>query len=60
MPGDWREPNLALLTALLTIRYSGWWDEFRDWQDERDKKRLQRRLLGEGSIASGVHGSRDS
>lgn len=48
VPGDWREDNLALLTALLTIRHSGWWDDFWDWQDERDKRRFQRRLLGEG------------
>lgn len=48
VPGDWREDNLALLTALLTIRHSGWWDEFWDWLDERDMKRFQRRLLGEG------------
>ena len=48
VPGDWREENLVLLTALLTIRHSGWWDDFWDWQDERDKKRFQRRLLGEG------------
>ena len=48
VPGDWREANLALLTALLTIRESGWWDDFWDWRDERDKKRFRRRLLGEG------------
>ena len=48
VPGDWREHNLVLLTALLTIRHSGWWDDFWKWQDERDKKRFQRRLLGEG------------
>lgn len=48
VPGDWREDNLALLTALLTIRHSGWWNEFWDWQDERDKKRFQRRLHGKG------------
>ena len=48
VPGDWREDNLVLLTALLTIRHSGWWDDFWDWQDQRDKKRFQRRLLGEG------------
>ncbi len=48
VPGDWREDNLALLTALLTIRHSGWWDDFWQWQDERDKKRFQRRLLGVG------------
>ena len=48
VPGDWREDNLALLTALLTIRHSGWWDDFWAWQDRRDKKRFERRLLGEG------------
>jgi hypothetical protein len=48
VPGDWREDNLALITALITIRQSGWWDDFWEWQDERDKKRFRRRLLGEG------------
>lgn len=48
IPGDWREDNLGLLTALITIRQSGWWDDFWEWQDERDKKRFQLRLLGEG------------
>lgn len=48
VPGDWREDNLALLTALLTIRHSGWWDDFWQWQEQRDKKRFQLRLLGEG------------
>lgn len=37
-----------LLTALHTIRHSGWWDDFWAWQDRRDKKRFERRLLGEG------------
>lgn len=45
--GDWREEHLPLFTALLTIRHSGWWDDFWDWLDEQDKKRFQRRLLGE-------------
>ena len=48
VPGDWREKNLVLLTALLTIRHSGWWDDFWRWQDQRDMKRFQRRLQGEG------------
>ena len=46
-PGDWHEANLALLTALLTIRHCGWWDDFWVWQDDRDKQRFQRRLRGE-------------
>ena len=48
VPGDWREDNLALITALITIRQSGWWDDFWEWQDERDKKRFRQRLLGVG------------
>ena len=48
VPGDWREDNLVLLTALLTIRHSGWWDDFWDWQDERDRKRFRQRLFGIG------------
>ena len=48
VPGDWREHNLSLITALITIRQSGWWDDFWEWREERDKKRFQLRLLGEG------------
>ena len=48
VPGDWREDNLVLLTALLTIRHSGGWDDFWRWQDVRDKVQFQRRLLGIG------------
>lgn len=48
IPGDWREENLALITALITIRESGWWDDFWEWQDERDKKSFRLRLLGVG------------
>jgi len=45
LAADRREPNRVLLTALLTIRHSGWWDDFWSWQDERDEKRFQRRRL---------------
>ncbi len=48
VPGDWREDNLALINALTTIRESGWWDDFWEWRDERDKKRFERRLRGVG------------
>ena len=48
VPGDWREDNPALITALITIRQSGWWDDFWQWRDERDKKRFRLRLLGVG------------
>lgn len=30
------------------LRHSGLWDEFWQWQDERDKRRFQRRLVGAG------------
>ncbi len=48
VPGDWREDNLSLITALITIRQSGWWDDFWEWRDERDRKRFRLRLQGEG------------
>jgi hypothetical protein len=48
VPGDWREDNLKLMTALLTIRHAGWWDDFWEWQDRRDRERYRRRLRGEG------------
>ncbi len=35
--GAWTEENAALLLGLLAIRASGWWDDFWQWQDRRDK-----------------------
>lgn len=48
VPATWREKNLPLLGALISIRESGWWDEFWDWRDERDKRRFRDRLRGVG------------
>lgn len=48
VPGDWKQANLVLLLALISIRQSGWWDEFFEWRDERDKARFRGRLRGEG------------
>jgi hypothetical protein len=48
VPGDWREENLPMMLALITIRESGWWDEFWEWRDVRDKAAFRRRLQGEG------------
>ncbi len=48
IPGDWREHNLELMTALLTIYHCEWWDDFWAWVDEVDKKAFKTRLLGEG------------
>lgn len=48
VPADWREENLPLLMSLISIRQSGWWDEFWEWRDERDKERFRGRLQGIG------------
>lgn len=48
VPGDWREENLHLLLALISIRESGLWDEFWAWLDRRDRERFRARLAGEG------------
>lgn len=48
IPGDWREENLALITALITVRQSGWWDDFWEWRDQRDRQRFRQRLRGIG------------
>ena len=48
VPGDWREDNLSLITALITIRQSGWWDDFWEWRDKRDLQRFHDRLRGIG------------
>ena len=48
IPGDWREDNLKLITALITIRESGWWDDFWEWRDQRDRQRFRDRLRGVG------------
>jgi hypothetical protein len=46
IPGDWTEKNLRLMAALLTVRHSGWWDDFWRWRDERDRGELRQRLAG--------------
>jgi len=48
VPATWREENLHLLMALISIRQSGWWDEFWEWRDRRDKARFRGRLRGVG------------
>jgi len=46
IPGDWREANLRLMTALLTVRHSGWWGDFWLWRDKRDRQKMRQRLAG--------------
>jgi hypothetical protein len=47
IPGDWTEPKLAIFTALLTVFFSGWWEDFWRWVDQRDRAHLRKRLRGE-------------
>jgi hypothetical protein len=37
------EQNASLLLAMLTIRASGWWDEFWQWRCERDRTTWRQR-----------------
>jgi len=34
--GAWTETHADLMLALITIRASGWWDDFWRWRDQRD------------------------
>jgi hypothetical protein len=44
--GAWEETNAPLVLALLAIRHSGWWDEFWQWRQERDRQAWQDRQEG--------------
>jgi len=48
VPGDWREENVALVAALVSVRESGWWDDFWRWRDTKDRARFRNRMLGIG------------
>ena len=45
--GAWKEPNAQRVLALITIRASGWWDDFWRWRDARDLEHWRRRQRGE-------------
>ena len=45
--GAWTEANANLMLALITIRASGWWDEFCGWRESHDLDRWHRRQQGE-------------
>jgi hypothetical protein len=45
--GAWKESNAALLLALVTIRASGWWDDFWSWRRDCDKEAWHARQRGE-------------
>lgn len=45
--GAWDERNACFMLALLTVRASGWWDDFWRWREERDRHRWIQRQNGE-------------
>jgi len=44
--GAWEENNAPLMLALITIRASGWWDDFWRWRNRRDQQAWQDRRDG--------------
>ncbi len=46
IPGDWREENVSLLMAIISIRESGWWNDFWAWRERRDRERFRQRRQG--------------
>ena len=49
--GAWKEDNAQRVLALITIRASGWWDDFWRWRDARDLEHRHRRQRGEENRA---------
>jgi hypothetical protein len=47
VPGVWREDHVQSMCALLTLKASGWWEDFWRWRDQRDIKEFQLRLEGQ-------------
>lgn len=41
--GAWDEGNAVLLLALISIRASGWWNDFWKWREQRDIQRWRQR-----------------
>ena len=46
VPGGWKENNAQLMLAQITIRRSGWWDDFWAWRDRRDIQQWRKRQRG--------------
>jgi hypothetical protein len=44
--GAWEEENASRMLALLSIRKSGWWDDFWRWRDQRDRQAWKDRQQG--------------
>ena len=48
--GAWDEEHAKLMLALLSIRASGWWDEFWRWRTERDRAAWRARQSSEAKV----------
>jgi len=48
--GAWTEQSASLILALLSIRASGWWDDFWRWRDERDRQSWNDRQEGKVKV----------
>lgn len=48
--GAWTEENASLLLALITIRKSGWWDDFWRWRVERDRQAWRQRETTQAKV----------
>ena len=48
--GAWEEENASVMLALLSIRASGWWDDFWGWRDERDRQSWHDRKEGKVKV----------
>jgi hypothetical protein len=55
--GVWQEEHLSPMGALLSIRGSGWWDEFWAWREARDLEAFHARQRGEQKRRFGGHGA---
>lgn len=54
--GAWTEENASCMFALLTIRASGWWDDFWTWRSLQDKAAWKNRQ--EGTVKARFRGRR--
>jgi len=45
--GAWTEEHADLMLALITIRASGWWDDFWRWRNQRDLETWHKRQRGD-------------
>lgn len=46
VPGVWREDHIQDMCALLTLKASGWWEDFWRWRDNKDIKNFHLRREG--------------